>query len=371
MIYDLIVIGSGSVGAATGYYATLNDLNVLMIDAHHPPHQHGSHHGNTRLIRYLYPEGDHYIPLLKRSRQLWHDLEEQSATSLLTRSGVLNFAPVDSPLAQQLKQAGERCCSASETLSAQQVRQRWPQITVTDDYEAILDSEGGFIACEKAIEQWIRLAREAGCAQLFNCPVSAIDFCDDIYNVSTADGDYFAKKIVVTAGSWVKNLLPDLPITPLRKTVTWYQSDARFSHSNQFPAFTAQLIDGSHYYGFPAQDDQLKIGRHDGGQPINSAADCLPFGEVAGDGSDCFPFIKRFIPGQSTCLFGQACSYDNSPDGHFIIDYIEGRGSALVITGLSGHGFKFAPVLGEIASQFASEQDISATIKPFRLQRFN
>ena len=370
MIYDVIIVGSGSVGAAAGCYATINNLNVLMIDAHHPPHHHGSHHGSTRLIRYAYAEGDRYVPLLQRSKVLWEALEKTSSTTLFRRSGVLSIAPVDAPLIPQLLDTANTWGIEVEPLSAHQIMQRWPTFNVADDYHGVLDTQAGYLYSEKAVEQWIRLAQEQGCAQLFNCPVSAIEHQDDLYRVTTADGDYTARKIIITAGSWAKKLVPHLPISPVRKVMAWFQSDGRFSHHTHFPAFTAQLHDGSQYYGFPAEDDQLKVARHDGGQLLNDPTECLAFGQAPTDGSECFTFLKQFLPGQSACLFGQACSYDNSPDGQFIIDYLDDKKTGLVISGLSGHGFKFAPALGEIASQFAVGNDIDTVISPFSLQRF-
>lgn len=370
MIYDVIIVGSGSVGAAAGCYATINNLNVLMIDAHHPPHQQGSHHGKTRLIRYAYAEGDQYVPLLQRSKVLWEALEKTAATTLFRRSGVLSLAPKASPLVPQLLDSAKMWSIDVEELSAEEIMQRWETFVIPSDYHGVLDKEAGYLYSEKAVEQWIRLAQEQGCAQLFNCPVESISHYDDLYRVKTADGDYTARKIIVTAGSWAKKLLPELPIAPVRKVVAWFQSDGRFSHHTHFPAFTAQLADGSQYYGFPAEDDQLKVARHDGGQPLNEATECLPFGQFPSDGSECFSFLKQFLPGQSACLFGQACSYDNSPDGHFIIDYLDEDKTGLVISGLSGHGFKCTPALGEIASQFAMGNDVDTIISPFRLSRF-
>ena len=83
MKYDLIIIGSGSVGAAAGYYATRAGLNVLMTDAHMPPHQHGSHHGDTRLIRHAYGEGEKYVPLVLRAQMLWDELSRHNESAYL------------------------------------------------------------------------------------------------------------------------------------------------------------------------------------------------------------------------------------------------------------------------------------------------
>ncbi|WP_044177630.1 FAD-dependent oxidoreductase, partial [Phytobacter massiliensis] len=91
MKYDLIIIGCGSVGAAAGYYATRAGLNVLMTDAHLPPHKEGSHHGNTRLIRHAYGEGEKYVPLVMRAQQLWDELNQQSGEAVFERTGVINM----------------------------------------------------------------------------------------------------------------------------------------------------------------------------------------------------------------------------------------------------------------------------------------
>lgn len=98
--------------------------------------------------------------------------------------------------------------------------------------------------------------------------------------------------------------------------------------------------------------------------------DRKPFGSLAVDGSETFRFLRQFLPGVGVCLHGEACSYDVSPDEDFIIDTAPGDPDRLVITGLSGHGFKFASVLGELACQFAQNQPFSFDLTPFRLSRF-
>jgi glycine/D-amino acid oxidase-like deaminating enzyme len=96
MKYDLIIIGSGSVGSAAGYYATQAGLNVLMIDAHLPPHSEGSHHGDTRLIRHAYGEGERYVPLVLRAQTLWDELAKLTEERVFDRTGVINLGPAHS-----------------------------------------------------------------------------------------------------------------------------------------------------------------------------------------------------------------------------------------------------------------------------------
>ncbi|WP_342321126.1 N-methyl-L-tryptophan oxidase [Kosakonia sp. BYX6] len=370
MKYDLIIIGSGSVGAAAGYYATRAGLNVLMTDAHLPPHQEGSHHGDTRLIRHAYGEGEKYVPLVLRAQTLWEELAAESGEAVFERTGVINLGPADSAFLANVAHSAEQWKLTVEKLDAPSLMARWPEIRVPDDYIGLFETDSGVLRSELAIKTWIRLAEQAGCAQLFNCPVTALHHGEDGVSIDTPEGTFHGKKILVSAGTWVQKLLPALPIQPVRKVFAWFQADGRYSTKNNFPAFTGEMPNGDQYYGFPAEENELKIGRHNGGQLINDAQQRTPFGEEPGDGSECFGFLRQFLPGIGGCLYGASCTYDNSPDEDFIIDTLPDYPDTLVITGLSGHGFKFAPVLGEIASQFAQDKRTDVDLQPFALSRF-
>ncbi|CAO97101.1 N-methyl-L-tryptophan oxidase [Erwinia tasmaniensis] len=370
MVYDLIVVGSGSVGAAAGWYATQAGLKVLMIDGHHPPHREGSHHGESRLIRHAYGEGARYVPMVLRAQQLWDRLEQDSGERVMQRCGVLNLAPQQAEFIQNVMRSAEQFRLDVEILSEADVMQRWPQIALPNGYIGVFEPASGYLKAEVAVKSWIRLAREAGCAQLFNCPVNHIDTQNGLQTVATADGVYQARRLLLSAGTWVKTLCPELPVAPVRKVFAWHQADGRYSENNKFPAFTVEMPDGNHYYGFPADNNALKMGKHEGGQPIASAAERKPFGALAADGSELFSFIRQFLPGVGVCLRGEACTYDNSPDGDFIIDTLPGEPDRMVISGLSGHGFKFASVLGEIAAQFAQGRQSEFDLTPFSLSRF-
>ncbi len=186
MKYDLIIIGSGSVGAAAGYYATRAGLNVLMTDAHMPPHQHGSHHGDTRLIRHAYGEGEKYVPLVLRAQTLWDELSRHNEDDpIFVRSGVINLGPADSAFLANVAHSAEQWQLNVEKLDAQGIMARWPEIRVPDNYIGLFETDSGFLRSELAIKTWIQLAKEAGCAQLFNCPVTAIRHDDDGVTIET------------------------------------------------------------------------------------------------------------------------------------------------------------------------------------------
>ncbi|WP_058913948.1 N-methyl-L-tryptophan oxidase [Entomohabitans teleogrylli] len=370
MQYDFIVVGSGSVGAAAGYYATRAGLKVLMIDSAHPPHQQGSHHGDTRLIRYAYGEGEKYVPLLLRARQLWEALQQESGERLLDRSGVINIGPQDSTFLRNVAASAAAWQLPLETLTAAETMSRWPQLRVPENYIGLFEPDAGVLHSETAIAAWIRLARENGCAQLFNCPVTGITRSAQGVEVTTPEGCYQAQRLLISAGTWVTRLLPDLPVAPVRKVFAWHQADGRYSSNNHFPGFTVELANGDQFYGFPADNNALKVGKHNGGQPISAPQQRVPFGACASDGSESFSFLRQFLPGVGVCLHGAACTYDNSPDEDFIIDTLTDLPEALVISGLSGHGFKFASVLGEIACAFACGEENGFDLGPFSLSRF-
>lgn len=230
----------------------------------------GSHHGSSRLIRHAYGEGEKYVPLVLRAQQLWDELAEISGEAVFERTGVINLGPASSAFLANVAASARAFQLEVEELDAQAVMQRWPEIRLPDDYRAIFEPASGVLRSELAVETWIRLAREAGCAQLFNCPVSAIHHHADGITIDTLDGEYHGKKLLVSAGTQVTRLLPDLPIQPVRKVFAWYRADGRYSSKNHFPAFTGELPNGDQYYGFPAEDNELKIGKHNGGQPIST-----------------------------------------------------------------------------------------------------
>ena len=371
MIYDLIIVGSGSVGSAAGFYATEAGLNVLMIDTAFPPHNGGSHHGDTRIIRHAYGEGEKYVPLVLRAQKLWDELATASGNTLFHRCGVLNLAPRHAEFIQNAVNSAQRFHLPCETLNAAEITARWPEFILPDDYLGVFEPQAGYLKSELSIASYIRLAENAGCAQLFNSGVTAIRHLPNGFEVSTREGgSYRAAKLLVSAGTWVKKLLPSLPITPVRKVFSWQQADGRFSEENHFPAFTVQAPDGGHFYGFPAVKNEMKVGRHDGGQLITEPEQRTPFGSHGTDGSEVFRFLRQFLPGVGVCLTGEACSYDLSPDEDFIIDTLPDNPNMLIISGLSGHGFKFASVLGEIAAGFGAGRQPEFDLTPFSLARF-
>lgn len=370
MKYDLAIVGCGSVGAAAGYYAALSGLKVLMLDSHTPPHRHGSHHGDTRIIRHAYGEGEKYVPLVLRAQELWTKLEEVSAVQLFHRSGVLNIGPSSSEFMHNAENSATQFGLTVEKMDAEQLQKRWPEWSVPDGYIGLLEPNAGYLKAELAVGILNEKAAEAGADLHFNCQVNAITPEDKGVKITTAEGEFNAHRVAVTAGTWAKALLPELPITPVRKVFSWYQADGRYSENNNFPAFTVETPEGDQFYGFPYNNDGLKLGKHNGGQPITVPEQRRPFGTNPQDGSEVFGFLRQFLPGVGVCLHGEVCTYDVSPDEDFILDSLPDSPQISVVTGLSGHGFKFANVLGEIIALQAAGQPVPFDLSPFKISRF-
>ncbi len=369
MDYDLIVIGTGSVGAAAGYYAARSGKKVLMLDQHLPPHTHGSHHGETRIIRHAYGEGERYVPMALRAQALWLALEKECGERLFSPCGVLNLAPSGSEFIDNVQSSVKNFQLDADILSYDEIRERWPVFNIPDDYIGVFEPKAGYLNSELAITLFIEKAGEAGAEWLFNNPVTSLQAKGDVTLVSTEKGDFTARHVVITAGTWVKHLVPNLPVQPVRKVFSWHQADGRFSENNKFPAFTIETRDEGHFYGFPAGNEGLKIGKHEGGQIINTPEERVPFGAVAEDGTEVISFLKNFMPGVGVCLEGKSCTYDLTPDEDFIIDTLPNLPGTMIVTGLSGHGFKFASVLGEILSDFVDGKAPSYDLSPFKLSR--
>lgn len=369
MIYDLVIIGCGAVGSAAGYYASQTELDILMIDAHHPPHCFGSHHGRQHPFSLSHLSSDNYFPLLQRTQMLWRLLEAKSKEPLVDRCGALVIAPEGHQRLVQLTQSLARWQQEHVQLSAEQITQRWPEITIDKHLKGIFEPQSGLIYGDSVLKFWIEQARQQGAGQLFNCPVSAIIKQDQIYKITTADGEYMAKRVLVSAGAAVSQLLPQLPVHPLRKVCSWYQADGRYATTNKFPTLQVMLADGECYYGFPAEKDEIKIAKASGGQPLQSPNQQLGYSQVTGDGSECFPFLRQCLPGVGVCLYGQVLTQAQTQDGDLIIDTLSVDPDCLIITGLNEQGLALAPLLGEIATQFAQRKPLPPIVEPFRLQR--
>ena len=345
--YDLIIIGSGSMGAAGGYYASRSGLRTLLIDAHTPPHDQGAHHGQTRLYRYLY-HNDAYQHLLNRAAILWPQLEGAHHARLLTRCGVINLAPKTSASLAAKRLIAERYRLPYQWLEADAIEKRWPGLSVPADTIGLYETEAGYLHSENAVALLLEQAQRHGADTAFNQLVTRI----------TREAEILANHIA--------GLGFQLPFTPVRKTFAWYDVPAAYQESHGFPGFTAETADGI-YYGFPDSGDGLKVGRHDGGEMMRTAAERYPYGHYD-DRRDTDRFLQQYFPQAGALRDGKVCSYDRTATEDFIISLHPKDPRILILNGFSGHGFKFVPAVGEQIARFAVGESLPAALAPFFLK---
>ncbi|WEV54466.1 N-methyl-L-tryptophan oxidase [Leuconostocaceae bacterium ESL0723] len=371
-VYDLAVLGTGSVGSAAGYYASLAGKSVLELDRQRPPHDQGSHHGATRIIRYAYGEGDYYLPLLLAAKRLWLELQDQTGADIFHQTGVLNVGPKGDEFIETVVKSAQKYQLPVEYLAGEDLNQRWPALHFDDSYKAVYEADAGYLNSEIAIQTYLDLAKQQGVTQDFSSPVTQLNCLDNgLVKITNAQQSYYAREVILTAGSWIKTLVPTLPVQVMRKVFTWFATDEpSLEESQGFPAFSIRIKNGATYYGFPAKDGTIKIGKHDGGQPLASPAQRTKFGAYPEDLLEIGPLLDGYLGGVKGIDYGDSCTYDMSPDGDFIIDNLPNHPQVKMVTGLSGHGFKFVSVLGKVLADQLDNGKTDFDLSPFSLKRF-
>ncbi|RAR51521.1 N-methyl-L-tryptophan oxidase [Paraburkholderia unamae] len=374
--FDTLIVGAGSMGMAAGYYLSRLGNKVLLVDAGDPPHDQGAHHGGTRLIRHAYGEGAAYVPLALRAQQLWEDLERETGATLFARTGVVNIGSPDDPFLREVQRSAQRHGLALETLDGAQASQRWPAWHLTAGQIVSFEPDAGVLYCERAIRAYRELACALGATLRTGTRVTRLA-CHGRESVSvwTDAGEQFsARDLIVCAGKSTQPLLAalglDVPVTRVRKTFAWFEPAAGLFAPERFPGFFVASENGG-YYGFPDLDGSgLKLGRHDGGEPVAVDAALAPFGAEPTDLADLQGFLQRYLPGAGKLRVGRACEYDMTPDTHFIIDRVPACPNVHVATGFSGHGFKFASAIGEALAERITQGTSHIDLAMFARKRF-
>ena len=374
-LYDVVIIGGGSMGIATAYYLAKANQKVLVVDQFTVPNIYGSHHGETRILRLGYGNGGTYVPLVKESLALWKELEEETGRTLYNQTGAISVGYPGSNFVKETIDSSIKYNLEHEKLDAKSLMERWPGITVPDDYVACYDPNSGFLYSEECILAYKEKCKKLGVTILENQPVLDLQITDKEVTVLTADTTFVARKAVVTAGAWIPKLLPDLEleIKPLRKTFGWFETSEENLYGSQFPCYVFDTHDVGHYYGFPDFNGKgLKIGRMDLGEVVDPDELNRDFDSTPKEEADLRSFLSRYMPQANGHLnAGKVCLFSMTPDEDFIIDFHPQHENVLIAGGFSGHGFKFASAIGktlcELAVQGVSNQDISF----LSLNRFN
>jgi sarcosine oxidase len=371
--FDVVVVGLGATGAAALNRLARRGIRVLGLEPLTPGHDQGSSHGESRIIRLGYFEHPSYVPLLRRSYALWRELETEAQAKLLHITGIVEIGPPGGEVVSGTLAASRLHGLPHQVMDAAETMRRFPAFKIPDDYVGVFQPDGGFIAAEAAIAAMLAQARAAGAEIQANCAVRSVTPRDNGVRIETSAGLLDAPSAIVAAGPWLSKLMPDLP-SPLRVTrevMGWFEprNPAPFL-SGTFPVFLLESPLGQHY-GFPPwRGGLLKIAKH---HHRNETVDPNHVDRVvsAEDEALIRPAVSQYIPAAAGPLrSAKTCLYTMTPDRDFLIDCLPGAPNIVVASPCSGHGFKFAPVVGEILADLATEGGAGHDISRFRLGRF-
>ena len=374
MAVDVAVIGLGATGSAALHQLAKRGLRVVGFEQFAPGHDRGSSHGETRIIRLGYFEHPSYVPLVRAAIPLWRALERESGQALLHVTGILEMGAPDGTLVAGTLRAAQAHGLAHEVLDAANVMGRFPAFRLPPHFVGVFQPEGGILAAELAIQAQLALAAAAGAEVRTNETVRAIEPTAAGVRVITERDAIDAGQVVVAAGPWVKQLLPDLsvPLRVTRQVVGWFEpAEAALLARERCPVYLIEN-DAGVFYGFPAcPKPGVKFAKHHhGDETVDPAGPARPVDDA--DVALLRAALAANVPAANGRLVeAQTCRYTMTPDGDFILDRLPGAPAILVASPCSGHGFKFAPVIGDILADLATRGATRHDTSRFRLARFS
>jgi sarcosine oxidase len=371
--YDVIVLGLGGMGTAAAYELAHRGRRVLGIEQYELVHARGSSHGETRIIRKAYYEHPHYVPLLRRAYERWYELEQRSGERLLLECGVLSVGPSESEVVAGVLESAAQHALPIEEYGSTELKRRFPQFQVPDDWRGVLERDAGLLLVERCVAAHAEQARQRG-AELHEQEEVLSWRADDRHvEVVTKRGRYAAETLVVTAGAWAPRLLADIgvPFSVMRQAPMWFGvSRPDDFRRDQFPCFCAYTPDGF-FYGCPMLDGLgVKVALHYGAEQLRDPS-AVDWEVHSADEAPLRRFVQAYLPqvdGEVTR--GSICMYTLTPDRHFVIDLHPRHSNVVVAAGFSGHGFKFASVVGDILADLCEYGRTALPIEMFCAARF-
>lgn len=370
---DVAVIGLGAMGASALWRLALRGARAIGFEQYELGHDRGSSHGESRIIRSAYFEGAQYVPLVQRAFPMWRDLEARSSASLLALTGALMIGSPESALVQGTLASAREHDLAHEILDADEMRRRYPQHRLHAGEVGVYEAAAGVLRPEAAIAAMLAQAGASGARVLRRTAVTRITPDGSSMRVEAGGTEYRVRHAIVAVGPWLASFLPELPLplTVTRQVMAWFRprEAARFA-PDRFPVFVRELPGNHSRYGVPSLDDEtVKVGVHYEGAVTDPER--VDRRVQARDLEPILAFVDSYLPDlEPAALRSQVCLYTNTSDTHFVIDAPPGLPRATVLSCCSGHGFKFAPVIGEAAADLALEGRTGYPIESFGLARF-
>ena len=353
--YDCIVVGTGGVGRSALYHLARREVRVLGIDRFPPGHDRGSSHGDTRIIRMAYFEHPDYVPLLRRAYELWAQLEASCGQQLYREVGLVQIGLPDGEVVPGVLRSAQEHNLNVEVLRASEVCRRFPGLWMPEAMSAVFEQKAGYLAVESCVRSFAAEAQKLG-AEL-RSGETVVGWKADTHGVTveTNRDTYQAARLVITPGAWASDLLANIGIRfeVRRKSLFWYDAPLVYQAAQGCPIFLYETSAGI-FYGYPQIDESgLKVAEHSGGQIIRDPL-TVNRNIDSHDRKQVETFLRQYLPEVSSTLRKHVvCLYTMSPDSHFVVDRHPQHPQVAFVAGLSGHGFKFASVLGETLADLA------------------
>jgi sarcosine oxidase len=354
-------------------------VSVVGIDQFAPPHPWGSTHGDTRVTREAIGEGREYVPLVRRSHELWRVIERDTGARLLTQSGILIFAYPSSEFLEETRASARAYGIEHQDLTSGDVRARFPMLAVEDDMVAYYEPGAGYVRPEAAVAAQLELARAGGAHLRFGEHVEAWSASRHGVTVATDVDTYQSDQLLLCAGAWITDLFPEGRdmFAVYRQLLYWFPIREGYNKLRDMPAFVWELGDSQHefvhldgFYGLPAIDGP------DGGVKVAAESyECTatPDGrqhpatrqEIDRMYEQC---IAPYLPWLGADpLRTVSCLYTSTRGSRFVIDRHPEHDSVLIVSACSGHGFKHSPAIGEAAAQLLTGHDPDIDLGAFAL----
>lgn len=370
---DVAIVGLGAMGAMTALELVRRGKRVIGFDRFRPPHGLGASHGKSRIIREAYFEHPMYVPIVQRAFARWTALERESGRRLLVRSGGLMIGRPDGVLVRGARTSGETHGLPFEVASTELAAARWPMFRLAPGEVGLYEPRAGILLPEQGIATALELAQGMGLDARFGEPVLEWAAGERL-RVRTAAREVDAGALVLAAGPWMTSDLcrTTLPLTVARQVMFWYDTgaDRAALAPGRMPVFIWEWSPGRYVYGFPDLGDGVKLAVHHEGRPADPDRVDRTVADAEAEG------LEDVVRTRAPALLGKGrrdaavCLYTNTPDQDFVLDRHPGDPRVVIVSACSGHGFKFAPALGELAADLVEGRRLAIDLAPFRLARF-
>ena len=387
MDFDAIVIGLGAVGSAAAHHLAKTGVRTVGIDRYDPPHAFGSTHGDTRITRLAVGEGEEYVALVRRSHELWRDMEAETGRQLLRQCGGLIMGVEHghsqhgaADFVRRTIDIAGRNAVPHETLTTDDIRSRFPQFNVVDGTFGYLEPEAGYLLPEECVRAHHELARRHGAALHTNERVLAWRSHGNAVTVTTDSGVYSAQSLLICAGPWIRELLPEYQrlFSIHRQVLFWFDVAGADSYAayRELPIHIWIYGPGPDQmvYGFPAIDGPAGGVKIAGEQFATTIDPDVPARSVEpAEIDEAYERHVRdnYVGLDRRCVKATACLYTVTPDFRFVIDRHPEHANVVIASPCSGHGFKHSAAIGEALAQLTVDGTTTVDLAPFKLDRFS